>query len=169
MKRSTSFFVMVFALIGIQFSVFYGVSFAKQYHLRFWTHDSPQGYRVQEINEVFAKRVKEATNGNVIITVEAMTPITTPRETHDAVAAGIVEMADCITGVSPGRYPMLDSIALPALGYRSSEMASIAAAKMLERYPQIEKRMGNVGADIRGILQTRALARRSMSTTTVDA
>ena len=116
----------------------------KPIKLRFWLHDSPNSYRVKDIYMVYAKRIQEATKGKVIVEVNAMSPITNARDAHDAAAAGIVDMALCMTGVSPGRYPLLDSLCLPGLGFDSSEMASMAAANLVKKFPIIEKRMGNV-------------------------
>lgn len=144
MKKLNMSILILCGMIGIQFFGFYHISFAKEYRLRYWTHDSPNSYRVKEIYQILAKRINEATDGKVIVEISAMSPITNPRDAHDAAAAGLVDIALCITGVSPGRYPLLDSIGLPGLGYNSSVMASLGAANLIEKFPIIEKRMGNV-------------------------
>lgn len=92
---------------------------------------------------LFTERFKKATDGKVIIEINAMSPITNPRDAHEAVAAGLVDMALCMTDVSPGRYPFLDCVALSARGYTSSEMASMGTAHLIKMFPIIEKRMGN--------------------------
>ena len=117
---------------------------AKPVTLRYWTHDSPNSYRVKEVYNVFAERIKEATNGQVIIKINAMSPVTNSRDAHDAVADGIVDMALCMTGVSIGRYPILDSLCLPGLGLTNAEISSEAAANLVQKFPIIEERMGGV-------------------------
>ena len=145
MNKKQVFLMMIFfALATFQLVYCPAESNAKPIKLRYWTHDSPNSYRVKEIYNVFADRVKEATNGEVIIKISAMTPITNPRDAHDAAAAGVVDIACCMTGVSIGRYPILDSICLPGLGLTDAEMSSVAAVKLVQKFPVIEERMGNV-------------------------
>lgn len=139
-------FVLMTLLVMVAFLGMYcpNESHAKPVTLKYWTHDSPNSYRVKEIYNVFAERVKEATNGEVIIQIHAMTPVTNAKDAHDSVAAGIVDMALCMTGVSIGRYPLLDSLCLPGLGLTNAVMASAAAANLVEKFPIIEERMGGV-------------------------
>ena len=144
MKRTGLIAFLLLSSIVIQLAANLDLAQAKAMKLTYWAMDAPSSYRVKEIYNVLAQRVKEATNGEVILNVQAMSPITNPKNAHDDVAVGIVDIAVCITGVSPGRYPLLDSINLPGLGFTNSEMASLAVVNLVEKFPLIEQRLGDV-------------------------
>lgn len=144
MKKISALVLTILGVMTIFSLLVAGYATAKPLTLKYWTHDSPNSYRVKEVYNVFAQKVKEATDGQVVIEIHAMSPVTSPKEAHDAVAAGVVDIAMCITGVSPGRYPILDAINLPALGLTSAEMSSLCVFDLVEKYPIIEQKMGNV-------------------------
>lgn len=144
MKKKSLFVLTILVAAAIACLQFPVQSDADPIKLTYWTHDSPSSYRVKEIYGVFAQRVKEATGGQVVIEIQAMSPITSAKEAHDAAATGVVDIAMCITGVSPGRYPLLDGINLPALGLTSAEMSSLCTFDLVQKYPMIEQKMGNV-------------------------
>jgi TRAP-type transport system periplasmic protein len=111
--------------------------------LRLSHHDTPISDN-QKIFEELAKRVSQATNGRVKITIYNSETLVKVADIHDATASGLADIGFGMTGVSPGRYNFLDIFNLPGLGWTSCQMASGAANAMIKKYPNdIQKEMGS--------------------------
>jgi TRAP-type C4-dicarboxylate transport system substrate-binding protein len=102
--------------------------------LRLHHHDTPTGDR-QVILQEMADRIKTATNGRVVIEIYPSATLTSAPDAHDACMAGITDISWCMTGVSPGRYPILDIFNLPALGFNNSEVPSMCLYSIAQKYP----------------------------------
>lgn len=115
---------------------------AQTIELRFSHHNAPISYR-HDLFEYWADQVAKATNGVVKITVYPAAQLAGPADVIDKTASGIVDIGWGMTGVSPGRWSVMDVLNLPGLGFRSTKMGTLCANYLKDTFPeyteQIEK------------------------------
>jgi len=83
-----------------------------------------------------AKRVSEATNGQIKITIYPSETLAKSKDLPDAVASGLADIGWGITGTIPGRFLLLDTFNLPALGFTDAKMATAAMNHIAEKFPE---------------------------------
>jgi TRAP-type C4-dicarboxylate transport system substrate-binding protein len=98
---------------------------------------------VQKIFTEMANRISTATKGAVHITIYPSETLAKSKDVADATASGLADIGWCMTGTSPGRYPLLDIFNLPVLGFTDAEMASLCANYIAKKYStELGKELG---------------------------
>ena len=105
------------------------------YELRASHHDTT----VSDVHRTFeemAKRVAEATDGQIKITIYPSETLAKSKDLPDAVASGLADIGWGITGTIPGRFLVFDIFNMPALGFKDAKMATAAMNHIVEKFPE---------------------------------
>jgi TRAP-type C4-dicarboxylate transport system substrate-binding protein len=120
---------------------------AQTIELRLSHHNAPVSYR-HEAFLYWADQVAKATNGVVKITVYPAAQLAGPADVIDKTAAGIVDIGWGMTGVSPGRWSVMDVINLPGLGFRSCEMGTLCLNYLKDNFPELSQQVEKDGVKL---------------------
>ncbi|MEW6666015.1 MAG: TRAP transporter substrate-binding protein [Thermodesulfobacteriota bacterium] len=90
----------------------------------------------------WAKKVEEATKGQVKIQIYPSQTLAKGKESWNAVRDGIADMAWFAGGQHPGMMPYIDVITLPGL-FKTAEKGSEILWKLYERFPSIKKELAD--------------------------
>jgi TRAP-type transport system periplasmic protein len=113
----------------------------KTWNLRF-ASDTPQGGPKSNAEFAWAKSVETATNGRVKVTVFAGATLCSLPDTVTAIQNGIADLADAMTGVFPGAYPLTEVITLPFLGTNAVPNGKILW-QLSQEFPAIQSEYNN--------------------------
>lgn len=96
-----------------------------------------------EVYEPFAKEVEEKTEGRVKIYIHPGASLTPANENYDATATGVVDIAHCVLGYTPGRFPLADVFDLPFM-FRSAKHAIQVLTELYEADADFAKQFDDV-------------------------
>ncbi|MDD5700824.1 MAG: TRAP transporter substrate-binding protein [Dehalococcoidales bacterium] len=105
------------------------------YELRLSHHDTTVS-DAQRTFEEMAKRVAEATDGQIKITIYPSETLAKSKDLPDAVASGLADIGWGITGTIPGRFLVFDIFNMPALGFIDAKMATATMNHIVEKFPE---------------------------------
>jgi TRAP-type C4-dicarboxylate transport system substrate-binding protein len=112
---------------------------AKTFNFNFAFQDSEKSHGYTQALAPWAKKVEEATGGQLKITIYGSQTLTKGKDAWDAVKTGIADIAWCFHGYWPGMTPLADVISLPALPFTTAEQGSMTFWKLYEKFPEIQK------------------------------
>lgn len=120
----------------------------KPIELRFTCHSPALGVKVQDGFVPWARKVEEATDGRVKITMYAGGTIAGPREVLEAVRTGLADIGDVDPGFFPGMFPLTGVMRLPMLSLFKGRVDGRIlsggginghiAQKLYETFPEIQ-------------------------------
>ncbi len=96
-----------------------------------------------EVYDPFVKEVEEKTEGRVKIYIHPGATLTPANENYDATATGVVDLAHCVLGYTPGRFPLADVADLPFM-FSSSRNAIQALTELFKTEPEFAKQFDDV-------------------------
>ena len=126
--------IFLFACGTILTSTVFGettLSFASQDPATSWLHN--------HAIVPWTKQVEKATNGEVKIKIYPSQTLVKGKDSWNAVASGVVDMAWCFHGYWPGMTPLSDVMSLPALPFKTAEKGSEIFWRLYEKFPEIQK------------------------------
>ncbi|WP_028714444.1 TRAP transporter substrate-binding protein DctP [Paracoccus sp. J55] len=92
----------------------------------------PPGYVVNEAVLPFLDEIAEVTEGRVRVENRAAA-VGTPRDQHEVVAEGLVDVSLVVPGYTPNRFPLMEISELPMLSDDASKLAP-AINEVFEKY-----------------------------------
>jgi TRAP-type transport system periplasmic protein len=126
----------------------------KVIELRFSHHAPPTGWTTVQFLNAWAKKVEEATKGQIKITMYPAQSIASMADNYDATISGLADMTWVPSSPYQGRFPLSEVITLPFLSLPSGNIGgrkvSAAAAnshiiqELYENTPEIQKEFSQV-------------------------
>lgn len=116
----------------------------KVIELKYGHHNKPLSFAQKYAQTVWVKKVEEATQGKVKVTIYPAATLFKPRDAYDACISGIADMAWGFIGLFHSRFPLSDMVSLPLLGLKDAEMGSLCMWHLYEKFPAVRKEYKDV-------------------------
>ena len=100
-------------------------------------HDSAEAVKTKYVQQ-WADDVREATNGQVDITVFAGGTLASGPDALDAVKQGTADIGVCFTGFFPGQFPLTGVVELPMTGIFDAEQGTNVLWDLYEETPEFQ-------------------------------
>ena len=105
-------------------------------------HDSAEAVKTKYVQQ-WADDVREATNGQVDITVFAGGTLASGPDALDAVKQGTADIGVCFTGFFPGQFPLAGVVELPMTGIFNAEQGTNVLWDLYEATPEFQAELDN--------------------------
>jgi TRAP-type C4-dicarboxylate transport system substrate-binding protein len=112
--------------------------------LKYHQHNPPTEWNSVNGHAVLAKKIEEATNGRVKVTVFPAETLGKATSAMDMAITGIADISWGYIGNFPGRFPVTDLLSLPMMGAVSAEHGSKVAMEMFNTTPEMQKEFSDV-------------------------
>jgi len=130
------FFVMIAALLFIV--PLAQISAAKTIELSMSLFISERHNRYKFIIKPWIDMIAEKTDNQVKIVPYFANALCPPTEVHEATFNGIADLAEGVTWVNAGRYPLSETIMLPELGFTTALQCSRALWHIYKKFPEVQ-------------------------------
>lgn len=114
----------------------------KVYSFSLTFHDSPEAVKTKYVQQ-WADDVREATNGQVDITVFAGGTLAAATDALDAVKQGTADIGVCFTGFFPGQFPLTGVVELPMTGIFNAEQGTNVLWDLYEATPELQAELAD--------------------------
>lgn len=138
MNRSVPTAVLTSILTGILLTVFSSTVMAATIDLKFSHSFSPMHTMQKKVFEPWGKKLSEATNGQVKVTMFPGGALGKPGDQYALAETGIADIVYILHDYSPGRFPVTSVFELPFMT-PTSQIASEAMYKTYEKFPDLQK------------------------------
>jgi TRAP-type transport system periplasmic protein len=98
-----------------------------------WSHFIPAQDPGALLAAEYAKAIEEGTNGRLKFNIHFAGTLTPPTQTFDSTVKGIVDVGSAGTGMTPGRFPLLEVLDLP-WGTRYAVVSTAMAKDLVDRF-----------------------------------
>ena len=119
-------------------------AFAQQITLSLADQNSPNSLYEQNGIVPWAKKVEEATKGRVKIQIYTSQTLVKGPDMWRAVKSGITDIGWCFHGYWADMTPLSDVITLPFLPFSTAAQGSETLAKLIAKYPVLQKEFADV-------------------------
>lgn len=116
----------------------------KPIELKYGHHNKPLSFAQKYAQVPWVKKVEEATQGRVKITIYPSATLFKPNDAYDACVSGIADMAWGFIGLFHSRFPLTNMVSLPLLGIKDAEMGSLCMWHLYEKLPAVQKEYKDV-------------------------
>ena len=135
--------VLILALITLMAS-WATAAPTKRIELKYGHHNKPLSFAQKYAQVPWVKKVEEATQGRVKITIYSGATLFKPKDAYDACVSGIADMAWGFIGMFHSRFPLTDMVSLPLLGIKDAEMGSLCMWDLYEKFPAVREEYKDV-------------------------
>jgi TRAP-type C4-dicarboxylate transport system substrate-binding protein len=112
------------------------IKFATQNPTAAWIH--PHGY------VAWAKKMEEATEGRVKVTIYPAQTLGKGTEFYDLVKNGVADLVFGIPTSTPGMFPLTEIFSLPLLGFQNAAQAGRIEWEIYKKFPAFQKEYAEV-------------------------
>ncbi|MFH1489610.1 MAG: TRAP transporter substrate-binding protein [Pseudomonadota bacterium] len=151
MKRSTLLatigsFTFICFLVTLMFMALPGGSMAadKPIELKMSVEHPTKGGKYVRGHLPWSKMVEKASKGRIKITIYPSSSLAKSKENFDGMIGGIVDIGWMPIPHYPGRFPLTETFTFPAPGLNNAIAASVAAWRMYQEIPEIQKEWDQV-------------------------
>jgi TRAP-type C4-dicarboxylate transport system substrate-binding protein len=130
MKRSFTCIAIVFFCVSLCASVTHS---AEKVMRMEWSHFLPATDPGALLTEEWAKEMEKDTNGRLKFTIHPASILTPPSQAFDSTVQGIVDVGQAGTGITPGRFPVLEVMDLP-WGTRYAVTSTALANDLINKF-----------------------------------
>lgn len=111
----------------------------KVFNLTFANMHPPENGMNKVINAAWIKWLDKQSGGRIKVTLLPGAQAAAPEDHFDAAKNGIVDIADCNSGLMPGRFPLLEVIQLPLLfKWPASGDIALTTLALIDKYPELQ-------------------------------
>jgi TRAP-type transport system periplasmic protein len=143
MKKGIGILSVMMMVVGLAFLAAHPASaapleikFATQNPTTAWIH--PNGY------VAWAKKMEEATEGRVKVTIYPAQTLGKGTEFYDLVKTGVADMVFGIPTSTPGMFPLTEIFSLPLLGFQNAAQAGRIEWEIYKKFPALQNEYAEV-------------------------
>jgi TRAP-type C4-dicarboxylate transport system substrate-binding protein len=112
---------------------------AKTIELNFGMDIPTTHLRWKHIYEPWIKMVEEKSQGNLKIVPYFAGALASTTEAYDSTVSGVMDISEVVTGWTPGRFPLSETIMLPGIGLKTAAQSCKAYWHLYKTFPEVKK------------------------------